>query len=76
MVDVQVGRLCGAARLTDEPPVARIRTAVVQAVEVPVTLKIRTGWDHEHRNGVNIPCLAEACGVAALRSLISPAPTE
>jgi len=60
------GRLCGAALLTDEPLVARILTAVVRAVEVPVTLKIRTGWDHEHRNGVNIACLAEACGVAAL----------
>jgi tRNA-dihydrouridine synthase B len=39
---------------------------VVRAVDVPVTLKIRTGWDREHRNGVNIACIAEACGVAAL----------
>ena len=60
------GRLCGAALLSDEPLVARILEAVVRAVEVPVTLKIRTGWDREHRNGVNIACLAEACGVAAL----------
>jgi tRNA-dihydrouridine synthase B len=38
----------------------------VNAVDVPVTLKIRTGWDREHRNGVNIACIAEACGIAAL----------
>jgi len=60
------GRLCGSALLTDEPLVARILDAVVRAVDVPVTLKIRTGWDREHRNGVNIACVAEASGVAAL----------
>jgi tRNA-dihydrouridine synthase B len=60
------GRLCGAALLTDEPLVARILEAVVRAVDVPVTLKIRTGWDREHRNGLNIACLAQECGVAAL----------
>ena len=60
------GRLCGSALLTDEPLVARILEAVVSAVDVPVTLKIRTGWDREHRNGVNIACIAEGCGVAAL----------
>jgi tRNA-dihydrouridine synthase B len=60
------GRSCGSALLTDETLVARILDAVVRAVEVPVTLKIRTGWDSEQRNGVNIACIAEACGVAAL----------
>ncbi|HET7757256.1 MAG TPA: tRNA dihydrouridine synthase DusB [Steroidobacteraceae bacterium] len=60
------GRLCGSALLTDEPLVARILEAVVNAVDVPVTLKIRTGWDPAHRNGVNIACIAEACGCAAL----------
>jgi tRNA-dihydrouridine synthase B len=60
------GRLCGSALLSDEPLVARILDAVVRAVDVPVTLKIRTGWDREHRNGVNIACIAEGCGVAAL----------
>jgi len=60
------GKLCGSALLTDEPLVARILEAVVRAVDVPVTLKIRTGWDRAHRNGANIACLAEACGVAAL----------
>jgi tRNA-dihydrouridine synthase B len=38
----------------------------VRAVEVPVTLKIRTGWDRTQRNGVNIACLAENSGIAAL----------
>jgi tRNA-dihydrouridine synthase B len=60
------GRLCGSALLSDEPLVARILEAVVNAVDVPVTLKIRTGWDREHRNGVNIACIAAAAGVAAL----------
>jgi tRNA-dihydrouridine synthase B len=60
------GRLCGSALLSDEPLVARILEAVVRAVAVPVTLKIRTGWDREHRNGVNIARIAERCGVAAL----------
>ena len=60
------GKLCGSALLGDEPLVARILDTVVRAVDVPVTLKIRTGWDREHRNGVRIACLAEQCGVAAL----------
>jgi tRNA-dihydrouridine synthase B len=60
------GKLCGSALLTDEPLVARILAAVVGAVDVPVTLKIRTGWDREHRNGVNIACIAQASGIAAL----------
>jgi tRNA-dihydrouridine synthase B len=60
------GRSCGSGLLSDEPLVARILDAVVRAVDVPVTLKIRTGWDREHRNGVNIACIAEGCGVAAL----------
>jgi tRNA-dihydrouridine synthase B len=60
------GKLCGSALLSDEPLVARILHAVVAAVDVPVTLKIRTGWDREHRNGVKIACIAEASGIAAL----------
>jgi tRNA-dihydrouridine synthase B len=60
------GRLCGSALLTDEPLVARILTAVVSAAGVPVTLKIRTGWDRMHRNGANIARIAEAAGIAAL----------
>ena len=60
------GKLCGSALLTDESLVARILQTVVRAVEVPVTLKIRTGWDRAHKNGVNIACLAEDSGIAAL----------
>lgn len=43
-----------------------ILTAVVNAVDVPVTLKIRTGWEPEHRNCVEIAQLAEECGIQAL----------
>lgn len=60
------GKACGSALLRDEALVGRILDAVVAAVNVPVTLKIRTGWDREHRNGVRIARLAEACGVQAL----------
>jgi tRNA-dihydrouridine synthase B len=60
------GKLCGSALLRDESLVARILEAVVNAVSVPVTLKIRTGWDRENRNGVRIARIAEACGIQAL----------
>lgn len=60
------GNLCGSALLRDEPLVARILETVVRAVAVPVTLKIRTGWDREHVNGVEIARIAERCGIAAL----------
>jgi len=60
------GKLCGSALLKDESLVARILETVVNAVSVPVTLKIRTGWDHEHRNGVSIARIAESCGIQAL----------
>jgi tRNA-dihydrouridine synthase B len=60
------GKLCGSALLKNESLVARILETVVGAVSVPVTLKIRTGWDHEHRNGVSIARIAESCGIQAL----------
>lgn len=60
------GRLCGSALLTDEPLVARILAAVVSAAGVPVTLKIRTGWDRTRRNGVTIARIAQDVGIAAL----------
>jgi len=60
------GKLCGSALLTDEALVARILESVVNAVDVPVTLKIRTGWDRTRRNGVNIACIAANSGIAAL----------
>ncbi len=57
---------CGSALLKDAAQVARILNAVVQAVDVPVTLKFRTGWDSSNRNAVEIARLAEASGVSAL----------
>jgi tRNA-dihydrouridine synthase B len=60
------GRSCGSALLQDQPLVARILEQVVRAVDVPVTLKIRTGWDREHVNGVTIAGIAQDCGIAAL----------
>jgi tRNA-dihydrouridine synthase B len=60
------GRDCGSALLRDEPLVAAILDAVVRAVSVPVTLKIRTGWDRETINGVRIAQLAENHGIQSL----------
>ena len=52
--------------MRDPPLVARILEAVVRAVEVPVTLKIRTGWDSASRNALSILRIAENAGVRAL----------
>jgi tRNA-dihydrouridine synthase B len=57
---------CGSALLQDEALVARILEAVVAAVEVPVTLKFRTGWDRQHKNALNIARIAEDSGIAML----------
>jgi tRNA-dihydrouridine synthase B len=57
---------CGSALLRDEALVARIIEAVVAAVDVPVTLKLRTGWSPETRNAVRIAQMAEAAGVQML----------
>lgn len=74
IIDINMGcpakKVCkvdaGSALLRDEALVARICEAVVAAVPVPVTLKIRTGWSRERRNGVGIARIAEASGIAAL----------
>jgi tRNA-dihydrouridine synthase B len=58
--------LAGSALLEDEPRVARILEAVVKAVDVPVTLKIRTGPDPSRRNALRIARLAESAGVQML----------
>ncbi|HRE30906.1 MAG TPA: tRNA dihydrouridine synthase DusB, partial [Candidatus Berkiella sp.] len=58
--------LSGSALLKDEPLVARILDAVVNAVNIPVTLKIRTGWDSHSRNGVTVAKMAQDCGIQAL----------
>ncbi len=60
------GKACGSALLKDESLVARLLDAVVSAVSVPVTLKIRTGWDAANRNGLRIARIAEASGIQAL----------
>lgn len=57
---------CGSALLQDEALVARILDAVVGAVDVPVTLKFRTGWDRQHKNALAIARLAESAGIAML----------
>jgi tRNA-dihydrouridine synthase B len=58
--------LAGSALLRDEPLVGRILDAVVRAVEIPVTLKIRTGWDPQRRNAVRVARIAHAAGVKLL----------
>jgi tRNA-dihydrouridine synthase B len=59
-------RAAGSALMRDETLVRKILKAVVAAAGVPVTLKMRTGWDHANRNAVAIARIAEAEGVAAL----------
>ena len=74
IIDINMGcpakkvckKLAGSALLQDEKLVAAILSAVVGAVDVPVTLKIRTGWDPEHRNAVQVARIAEDSGVQSV----------
>lgn len=74
IIDINMGcpakKICnvmaGSALLRDEPLVAQILKAVVNAVDVPVTLKIRTGWDRQNKNAIMIAKMAEDIGVQAL----------
>jgi tRNA-dihydrouridine synthase B len=74
IIDINMGcpakKVCnaaaGSALLANEPLVESIVAAVVRAVDVPVTLKIRTGADPEHRNAIAIARIAEGAGVRAL----------
>lgn len=74
IIDINMGcpakKVCnkaaGSALLRDEALVADILQTVVAAVDVPVTLKFRTGWDHKSRNALNIARMAEDAGIAAL----------
>jgi tRNA-dihydrouridine synthase B len=74
VIDVNMGcparKVCnkdaGSALLRDESLVAAILAATVRAVDVPVTLKIRTGWNMSNRNGVAVARIAEDAGVHAL----------
>ena len=74
IIDINMGcpakKVCnvaaGSALLQQEELVKQILEAVVSAVEVPVTLKIRTGWDKANRNGVTIARIAQESGIQAL----------
>jgi tRNA-dihydrouridine synthase B len=74
IIDINMGcpakKVCkkaaGSALLKDEPLVKAILNAVVSAVDIPVTLKIRTGWDTDNRNALNIARIAEDAGISAL----------
>lgn len=74
IIDINMGcparKVCnvmaGSALLQDEMLVARILESVVSAVAVPVTMKMRTGWDRYHRNGVIIAKIAEQAGIQML----------
>lgn len=57
---------CGSALLQHEDLVERILHAVVEAVDVPVTLKFRTGWDRQNKNALRIARLAEQAGIQML----------
>ncbi len=57
---------CGSALLQNETLVGRILDAVVAAVDVPVTLKFRTGWDRQNKNALAIAAIAESAGIAML----------
>lgn len=74
LIDINMGcpakKVCnvaaGSALLQNEKLVTEILDAVVGAVDIPVTLKIRTGWDTDNRNGVAIARIAESAGIQAL----------
>ena len=74
IIDINMGcpakKVCnkaaGSALMKDERLVAEILEAVVAAVDVPVTLKIRTGWDRQNKNGLSVARIAEQSGIAAL----------
>ena len=74
IIDINMGcpakkvcrKLAGSALMKDEKLVEDILTSVVAAVDVPVTLKIRTGWDPEHKNGSVIARIAEDAGIQSL----------
>jgi len=74
IIDINMGcpakKVCnvaaGSALLKDETLVGRILDAVVGAVSVPVTLKVRTGWARNNKNAVRVARIAQSAGVAAL----------
>jgi len=71
MIDINMGcpvkkvvnGMAGSALMRDEAHAARILEATVKAVDVPVTLKMRTGWDDANRNAPELARIAESCGI-------------
>jgi tRNA-dihydrouridine synthase B len=61
-----VNKEAGSALMRDEGLAARILTATVAAVSLPVTLKMRTGWDDQSRNAPRLARIAEDCGIQAI----------
>jgi tRNA-dihydrouridine synthase B len=74
IIDINMGcpakKICnvmaGSALLKDEPLVGRILESVVRAVDVPVTLKFRTGWDQHNKNALTVARIAEQSGIQLL----------
>jgi tRNA-dihydrouridine synthase B len=74
IIDINMGcpakKICnvyaGSALLQNEPLVAKIVSAVVKAVDIPVTLKIRTGWNKQNRNALTVARIAEENGIRSL----------
>ena len=74
IIDINMGcpakKVCnvaaGSALMKDEQRVAKILKAVVESVDIPVTLKMRTGWDHDNRNAPTIARIAEDSGIQML----------
>jgi nifR3 family TIM-barrel protein len=60
---VALGQQAGSALMRDEAAAARILEATVRAVAVPVTLKMRMGWDHANLNAPNLARIAQKCGI-------------
>lgn len=63
---VALGQYAGSALMRDEAQAAKILEATVKAVNIPVTLKMRTGWDANTRNAPNMARIAEECGIKML----------
>jgi len=74
IIDINMGcpakkvcnKLAGSALMQDEKLVEKILKSVVQAIDIPVTLKTRTGWNYKNRNAINIAKIAEDCGISCI----------
>jgi len=74
IIDINMGcpakkvcsKVAGSALMKEPKLVKEILTKVVNSVQIPVTLKIRTGWDNQHKNAIEIAKIAEDCGIQSL----------